>query len=230
MARKLVHAESKLNYGQFLERRNLDKVRGFLQAKRELLARIQNEYGVPSEILAAVYMVETNLGSYLGKTYVFGVFVNMAASSDLDLIAPFLSSELLAGSRKEETQRRCQEKAQWAYDELLSLLIFCKRNGYDPTRIKGSVFGAFGRCQFLPSSALRYGVDADEDGKVDLFDEPEALVSMANYLRAYGWRGDLVKDEQAAVLYEYNRSQPYVKTILAMAERLRERRNTPAAQ
>jgi len=71
----------------------------------------------------------------------------------------------------------------------------------DPLSIRGSYAGALGVPQFLPSSYRRYAVDFDNDGRRDLWDSRDAIGSIANYYKSYGWRpGEPVLDaiEQTA--------------------------------
>jgi membrane-bound lytic murein transglycosylase B len=63
----------------------------------------------------------------------------------------------------------CQRKADWAYAELKALILYAYRSGFDPLTLLGSIYGAIGLCQFIPSNILPYGIDADHDGRIDLF-------------------------------------------------------------
>ena len=117
---------------------------------------------------------------------------------------------------------RTAQKAAWAYKELKALLVYAKGAGFDPASIPGSVYGAIGICQFMPSNAVRYGVDLDGDGRVDLFNPMDAVLSTARFLSANGWRDGLTREQQMAVLYRYNHSHPYTRTIMAVADRLRD--------
>ena len=82
--------------------------------------------------------------------------------------------------------------------------------------MRGSGAGAFGFPQFLPTSYLRYGVDGDGDGRVSLYDMADAAASCARFLAQNGWRPGLSLAEQRRVLWQYNRSEPYIDTILAL--------------
>src|SRR5439155_20900390 len=82
---------------------------------------------------------------------------------------------------------------------------------------EGSPLGAFGLPQFLPTSYLRYGTDADGDGRVDLFDVPDAATSCARYLAAAGWRPGCSATVQRTALRTYNHSEAYVATVLAIS-------------
>lgn len=63
----------------------------------------------------------------------------------------------------------------------------------NPADIKGSYAGALGIAQFMPSNALSLAKDGDMDGKIDLFDHPDAIHSIANYLKQHGWKLGLTR-------------------------------------
>ena len=90
-----------------------------------------------------------------------------------------------------------------------------------PESFRGSVAGAFGMCQFVPSSALKWGVDGDGDGKLSLHRLHDAMFSIGNYLRAHGWKEGMGEKEKIAVIMEYNKSLPYATTVLKLSRRLR---------
>jgi membrane-bound lytic murein transglycosylase B len=93
----------------------------------------------------------------------------------------------------------------------------------DPLGIRGSIYGAIGLCQFMPSNVFAYGVDADQDGRIDPFTKADALHSIANYLRGHGWRPGLNREGQHSVIFDYNHSTVYANTVLAVAEKLKDR-------
>jgi membrane-bound lytic murein transglycosylase B len=225
MPRKLSHKESKLDYSKFLRPERLSRARAFLDTHREILTRIEGEYGVPKEIKVAILLVETDLGRYLGPGRAFNILASMAAATDIDSVKQWLPPELLVSTERERTGEKLKDKSQWAYEELRALLIYSWQNKLDPLEIKGSIFGAIGLCQFMPSNALRFGIDQDHDGKVDLFSKPDAIASMANYIRNYGWKDNLSRNEQEAVILRYNYSRPYARTVLDVAERLSSSKN-----
>lgn len=220
MPRKLSHKESKLDYGKFLRSERLSRASVFLDAHEELLIQIEREYGVPKEIKVAILLVETDLGRYLGPDRAFNILASMATATDIDRVKPWLPPELLESAERERLEKKLKDKSRWAYEELRALLVYSEQNKIDPLEVKGSIFGAIGLCQFMPSNALRFGIDYDKDGKIDLFSKPDALASMANYIRSYGWKDNLSRNEQEAVILRYNYSRPYARTILDVAERL----------
>jgi membrane-bound lytic murein transglycosylase B len=81
--------------------------------------------------------------------------------------------------------------------------------------------GAVGMPQFIPSNVERYGVDGNRNGRIDLFETPDAISSIAHYLQSLGWSAKSTPAEQEEIIYQYNHSRPYVRTVLDIAARLR---------
>ncbi|QGY40937.1 murein transglycosylase [Pseudodesulfovibrio cashew] len=193
----------------------------FYRENRDELARIEKRYQVPGDLLTALMLVETKLGRQVGDHNALGILANMAIASDFELIRPHIRRDV-----PEELQgwleRRTGQKASWGYGELKSLLTYARKNGADPLTIPSSMYGAIGLCQFIPSSALAYGVDGSGDGKVDLFDTRDALYSMANFIRKHGWKPGLDHEAQVKIVYRYNHSESYALTILEVADRIRK--------
>jgi membrane-bound lytic murein transglycosylase B len=76
-------------------------------------------------------------------------------------------------------------------DELANTLLFARGAGIDPLSLSGSFAGAVGMPQFMPGSILKYGVDFDGDGRIDLRNSAaDAIGSVANYLARHGWLRD----------------------------------------
>ena len=104
-----------------------------------------------------------------------------------------------------------------------ALILYANWSGLDPLSLPGSIYGAIGLCQFMPSNVLSYGVDADNDGRIDLFTKADALSSIANYLREHGWKCTMDKASQLRVILDYNKSSIYANTVLAVAEKLKDK-------
>ena len=127
------------------------------------LARASREYGVPEEIIVATLGVETLYGRYTGGYNV------LEALSTLAFHYP--------------------PRAELFRAELEEFLLLAREAVLDASSIKGSYAGAMGMPQFLPSSYRRFALDFDGDGRRDLWRSPaDAIGSVANYYRAYGWR------------------------------------------
>jgi membrane-bound lytic murein transglycosylase B len=201
----------------------LAKARSFLNENRSTLETIHALYGVPKEIVVSILLIETRLGEYVGEKIAFNRLASMALCTDLEKIRPYVSRKLLTARTEDYARERCQEKAEWAYQELKALLEYSGKSGLDPLSIPGSPYGAIGLCQFMPSNISLFGVDADLDGRIDLFSKDDALHSIANYLRGHGWSTELSRRAQQKVIYAYNHCPVYVNTVLAVADRLKEK-------
>jgi membrane-bound lytic murein transglycosylase B len=82
-----------------------------------------------------------------------------------------------------------RDRSPFFRDELEQLLSLANRTGVDPLELRGSYAGAMGLGQFMPSSWVKYAIDFDDDGKVDLFRSPhDAIGSVANYFKSFGWK------------------------------------------
>jgi len=217
MPRKLLHDEYKLPYERFLAPERIARARAFLKVHQSFLRQLEKTYGVPKEVLTGIFLIETDLGRHTGRYRTFNVLASMALSANWEEVRGYLPPDL---SPEEERRLRAYmaRRAKWAFKELCALLTLAKREKIDPLAIKGSIFGAFGFPQFVPSSVLSYGVDWDGDGRVDLFSLEDALASMANYLAEHGWRAGLSYEESIRVIKTCNHSQPYAETVLKVAE------------
>jgi len=127
---------------------------------RDLLERIETEFGVEKEVVAAVWGLESAYGTYRGDLPVLGSLATLAYEGRR---GAFFEAELMAALRIVE--------------------------GGHVERFVGSWAGASGHTQFMPSSWEAFAVDFDGDGKRNLWgeDPADALASTANYLRHWGW-------------------------------------------
>ncbi|TVM19736.1 peptidoglycan-binding protein [Oceanidesulfovibrio indonesiensis] len=209
-------------YRTVLTPERLAEARAFYNAHRGTLAEVHRRYGVPPEIAVGIVTVETRCGLYLGEKSAFATLASMAASRDLDILGALIAREQPSAEARRWLLNRMREKADWAQKELVAMFQYAGLNRLDPQHMPGSVYGAIGVCQFMPSNALEFGVDGDGDGVVDLFATEDALMSLGNFLSQHGWkRGGNSIQAQRKALYRYNYSKVYVNTVLAVAERLR---------
>ena len=192
----------------------------FFREHRAEFAIIQQRYGVPGEVLTGLMLVETKLGTQVGRHNALTILSSMALGGDVELIRPYLDHQDLDADTEQWLTRRTLQKGNWGYEELKALITYARKNGQDPLNIPSSVYGAIGLCQFIPSSAIHYGVDGNGDGRVDLFDTTDALHSMANFVKRHGWKPDLDREAQLKVIYRYNHSSSYALTILEVADRI----------
>jgi lytic murein transglycosylase len=163
-----------------------------------LLARIEQQYGVPPEILVAIWGLETSFGGDSGKLPVVGVLTTMAHDC-----------------RRTELFQR----------ELMAALQILDRGYLSFEQLRGAYAGELGQTQFLPSSYIKYAVDFDGSGRPDLVRSvPDVLASTANLLKTNGWqRGASYREgtPNFQVLREWNRALIYRQTIAYFGEQLK---------
>ncbi|QTA81822.1 Lytic transglycosylase SLT domain-containing protein [Desulfonema limicola] len=217
-----VHRESKLNYDQFLEPDQIQKAKNYMAGNQNAFISTEKAYGVDRYVITAIILVETRLGTYVGKRSVLNTLSTMAALSDPNNRA-MLWQEVASSTRlsKSEFEAKAQQKSSWAYQELKAFLKYCIKENINPIVIKGSYAGAMGICQFMPSNILTLARDGNGDGKIDLFNHADAIRSVASYLNNSGWYSGITPQKAFKVVYTYNHSKYYVRTVLKIAELLR---------
>lgn len=205
-------------YRNLVTPRTIDLCRRYLLQHAVAFAAMEARYGVPKEIVAGLLMVETRLGTYLGSNSSFWSLACMAAAVSPEHVAPTLAGLPLPMTPEREIwlRRILRERSDWAYRELLVLVRHAQENGVDPLQMPGSIYGAIGICQFMPSNLPKFAVDGNGDGKVDLFDPADAIASVGNYLKRNGWQ-NTDRESRHAALKRYNKSNIYANTILAIA-------------
>lgn len=221
--------ESKLNYEGFLQPGPISETRRFVNRNRRLLDEVEAAYGVNPCVIAAILLIETHFGQYTGKTPTFAIlstFALMDRKENRDKVWSLLTREDQKRWGREQFDERLLKRANWAYEELRSLLKLTGGNLKRATAYHGSVMGAIGWPQFLPSSLIQWGVDGDGDGRKDLFQLEDAVFSIANYLRAHGWNDAKTRAEMEEVIYTYNHSRPYVNAVLDVADEVGECRRS----
>lgn len=205
-------------YASMLKPERIREAREFYNLNQNLLQQVHDRYGIPPRVAVGLLAMETRVGNYLGERIAFITLSSMAICRDFAIIEPFLQNLDVKPELRGWLKKRCGQKADWAYKELKALIQYAKGNRLNPVVLKGSKYGAIGICQFMPSNALKYGVDGDGDGNVDLFTAADALYSMANYMKHHGWQTEI---NERKALYHYNHNLTYVNTILALADQLR---------
>jgi lytic murein transglycosylase len=170
-----------------------------LQRNAALLARIEQQFGVPPQLIVAIWGLESDFGvGDMGKLPVVRVVATLAHDC-----------------RRTELFQR----------ELIAALQILQRGDLPLRDLIGAYAGEIGQTQFLPSSYIKYGVDYDGNGHVDLrHSVPDVLASTANLLKTNGWRAGAPFGEGTPnfeVMREWNRAVVYRKTIAYFAERLR---------
>jgi len=137
------------------------KGKDLIGANAELLTRLERDYGVPKEVLTAIWGMESAYGVSQGNFNLFEALSTLAYDGP---------------------------RAAYGRRQLIAALKVAEVEGLDPTTMTGSWAGAFGETQFVPTTFLERAVDGDGDGKRDVWNSPaDALASTANYLKQAGW-------------------------------------------
>ncbi|HEY0822226.1 MAG TPA: lytic murein transglycosylase B [Ramlibacter sp.] len=160
----------KLYRSRFIDATRIAAGVRFWNENRATLARAEQEFGVPAEMIVGIVGVETIYGQQMGDFRV------------LDALAT-LSFDFPA------SHPRAAERTQYFRKELEQFIALHQAERTSPFRPRGSYAGAWGMPQFMPSSLARWGVDYDGDKKVDLANSTEDVIgSVANYFKGYGWQ------------------------------------------
>lgn len=148
---------------RFLNDRRIDGGVRFWQENQAALAKAEAIYGVPPEIIIAIIGVETEYGRNTGGFRVLEALGTLAFNYP--------------------------PRADFFRGELEQFLLLARENRLDPLAIKGSFAGAIGIPQFMPGSQRRFGVDFDNDQRVDLSGSIEdAIGSVGRFLEMHGWQ------------------------------------------
>jgi lytic murein transglycosylase len=173
--------------------------RGSNMMKRygSVLSRIEETYGVPGEVLVAIWGLETDFGVNTGKFQTIRSLATLAYD--------------------------CRRSDEFRA-ELMDALRIVERGDLSPAEMRGAWAGEIGQTQFMPSSWMKFAVDFDGNGRRDLMhNAPDVLASTANYLASHGWQRG--KDWEPgspnfAVLQQWNKSEVYARTIAHFASQL----------
>jgi len=176
----------------------INGARAMLQRHAALLSRIEARFGVPRQIIVAIWGLETDFGKGdMGRLPVFRVLATMAHD--------------------------CR-RTELFQNELLSALKIVQRGDLRLSDMIGAYAGEIGHTQFLPSSYIKHGVDFDGNGHVDLRHSiPDVLASTANLLHTSGFKMGAPYGEGTAnfeAMREWNRATIYRKTIGYFADQL----------
>lgn len=158
--------EFKLTWSEYLGRvvteERVKRGRELFRENAALLSRTAGPHGVPSEIVVALWGVESNFGTRMGDFNVIAALATLAFNG---------------------------RRAQYFRAELIAALRVLAGGHVPFDKMLGSWAGAMGQCQFMPSSFLALAIDGDGDGKRDIWgSRADVFASAANYLRKAGWK------------------------------------------
>ena len=217
-----VHRESKVNYDRYTDRIHIDKARDYLKRHQSAFDETEKTYGVDREVITAIILVETQLGTLLGTRSVLNTLSTMAALSDPEvrtLLWPDVKDT--PGLTRKVFDQKAAKKSGWSYRELKAYLQYTQKEGFDAVALNGSFAGAMGISQFMPSNIDQLAKDGNADGRINLYDDEDAIASIAYYLKRHGWYPGIQRKKAAKVIYHYNHSDRYVEAILNVTEILK---------
>lgn len=156
---------------------------------------LEQRFGVPAGVLLAIHGMETGFGGFMGDSAVVSAITTLAFD--------------------------CRRSDFFVPHAIGALKLVDQ--GAITVSTKGAKHGELGHTQFLPGNALRYGVDANGDGRVDFYNQSDALASTANFLRQKGWtpgQGYQEGQPNFAVIKQWNAATVYQQAIAIMAARI----------
>ena len=156
---------------------------------------LERAYGVPAGILLAIHGMETGFGGFMGDSNVVSAIVTLTYD--------------------------CR-RSDFFRPHAIGALKLVDR-GSITAATKGAKHGELGHTQFLPGNALEYGVDGSGDGRVDFYNQADALASTANYLRRKGWqagKGYQPGQPNYAVLGTWNAASVYQQALAIMGAQI----------
>lgn len=146
----------------FVNQKLVDMGKSYLLKHRKIFSIAEKKYGVQAEIIAAILGMETRYGRYKGKDRILDSLYTLSTGFP--------------------------RRAKFFRKELGHFLLMCQEEKLAPETLKGSMAGAFGTAQFMPSSFREYAVDGNGDGRRDIWEEPADIIfSVANYFKRHGW-------------------------------------------
>jgi len=190
----------RLTLDQFMERRGaaaiVRKGRQVKQQNAQLFNQIERRYGVPPGVILAIWGMETNFGGYLGNQNIVSAVATLAYD--------------------------CR-RSEFFTRQLNAALQLVDRGHLRADAI-GAAHGEVGQTQFLPENVIKFGVDGDGDGRVDLIrSRADALHSTANFLVGHGWRpggGYQQGESNFRAIQGWNAATVYQQAIAIMGRQI----------
>ena len=177
----------------------LKRAKSMLQKHGSTLSRIEQQYGVPAEVVVAIWGLETDFGAVRGKLSTLRSLATLAYD--------------------------CR-RGQFFAGQLVDALRVVERGDLSTAQMRGGWAGELGQTQFLPSSYIAFAVDFDGDGRRDLLSSTsDVLASTANFLRGHGWQPGQPWTEGTTnfnVIMQWNKARVYAQTVAAFAQQLAE--------
>ena len=156
---------------------------------------LERRYGVPAGVIIAIHGMETAFGGFMGDTKVVSAIVTLTFD--------------------------CR-RSEFFKPHAIGALKLVDQGSISP-ETKGAKHGELGHTQFLPGNAMNYGVDGNGDGRVDFYNQADALASTANFLQQKGWqsgKGYQEGEPNYPVLKQWNAATVYQQSLAIMGKRI----------
>ena len=151
--------------GKRVNKKRVLKAKSLLLENKNLLSRIEKDFGVPKEYLVALWGIETSFGRHRGKVDIISALATLSFD---------------------------KRRSAYFSKELITILRLIDKKKVKLENLYGSWAGAHGNFQFMPSSINNYAIDYDKDGQIDLVNSLEdSFASAANYLKTIGWNKEI---------------------------------------
>ena len=188
----------KLSFEQFMQKRGANTIiqrgRSMKKQNAALFNAIEKRYGVPAGPLIAIWGMETGFGAYLGKQHTLSAVATLAYD--------------------------CR-RSDYFTQQLYAALKLIDNQDLDPNAV-GAMHGEIGQTQFLPVNVLKYGVDGDGSGHIDMArSKADALYSTANFLVGHGWKrgaGYQQGEPNYGAIQGWNAASVYQRAIAEMGK------------
>ena len=167
-----------------------------LAKNRSFYDGLEQRYGVPAGVIIAIHGMETGFGRFMGDTQVVSAIVTLTYD--------------------------CRRSAFFEPHAIGALKLVDQ--GSITTATKGAKHGELGHTQFLPGNARTFGADGNGDGRVDFYNQADALTSTANFLRGKGWKpgkGFQKGQPNYKVLKEWNAATVYQQSLAIMGAKIK---------
>ncbi len=186
----------KLSLAEFMKKRGsaaiVSRGRSMKAKYPRLFAEIEQKYGVPAGPVIAIWGMETGFGSFLGKEHTLSAVATLAYD--------------------------CR-RSDFFTNQLYAALQLVEAGTLHPDA-RGAAHGEIGQTQFLPANVLRFGVDGDGNGQIDMVrSSADALASTANFLAGHGWQpgaGYQPGEPNFAAIQGWNAASVYQQAIAIM--------------
>jgi len=194
---------------------SIKKGKVFYEEHKQYFEYAEKETGVETRDIIAILNWESRLGQYTGEYDVFKIFTNQYFHIDEIEFELYQKGYYQKDGAIERAValKRIKKIKKRALNNLSQLLMQSKTKGVDPKTVKGSWAGAIGIPQFMPAS-MKFAGDGDRDGNINLNTIPDAIFSVANYLKRHKYK----ERGKEYAFKRYNSNDMYIRGVKLYSE------------